>query len=203
MTHKSVSGGVQQSREVISPIHIFKPGLIQGVLRTNLVVCIGSVTRKLNGVQTARRPIFPAYSVEMTQLLASRLTHFASLHRDQLAGHVANLDFWSNEVAHCLGVLGTYNARFERLLAAQTQTSPLEPTDFPDFWDSWRAKSQKSRRPRRVPSRQREQVRQELREAFYCFIMRCAATKLIDEATARSVCERHRISIDPLDLHEP
>ena len=37
-----------------------------------------------------------------------------TLNSYQLAGHVLNLDFWSDEVAHCLNVIDKYNARFKR-----------------------------------------------------------------------------------------
>ena len=60
-----------------------------------------------------------AYSSELTDLLTAQLKRFASLNRHQLAGHVANLDFWLGEARHCLDVIDGYWPRFRRLKAAQ------------------------------------------------------------------------------------
>jgi hypothetical protein len=42
------------------------------------------------------------YSSDIAMLLAEQLAKFATLNRHQLAGQVANIDFWLGEVRHCL-----------------------------------------------------------------------------------------------------
>lgn len=61
------------------------------------------------------------YSSDVADLLARQLAKFATLNRHQLAGQVANLDFWLAEVRHGLGAIDGYGPRFERLKAAQSQ----------------------------------------------------------------------------------
>ncbi len=46
-----------------------------------------------------------AYSSDITKILTDQITKFVTLNRHQLAGHVANLDFWTGEVRHCLNVI--------------------------------------------------------------------------------------------------
>jgi len=46
----------------------------------------------------------------------------ASFHRDaRLAGYAANLDFWVDEVRHCLDCIAGYERRFRRLVAARQE----------------------------------------------------------------------------------
>ena len=61
------------------------------------------------------------YSTEIATVLARQLAKFATLNRHQIVGHLANLDFWLDEIRHCLAVLDGYGPRFERMKAAQTQ----------------------------------------------------------------------------------
>jgi len=122
-----------------------------------------------------------------------------TLNPHQLAGHVANLDFWSDEVAHCLAVIDRYNARFERLSAGQSayvsahDTIEFSPTDPC-------CTSRRAARPKRLPDRERNEARRELYDAFYRFIVRCYKASLIDEPTVRAQCSRHDISVDQHDL---
>jgi hypothetical protein len=51
-------------------------------------------------------------------LVTAQLAKFATLNRHQLAGQVANLDFWLAEARHWLDVIDGYRPRFERLKAA-------------------------------------------------------------------------------------
>jgi hypothetical protein len=122
------------------------------------------------------------------------------LNPHQLAGHVANLEFWSDEVAHCLDVLDHYNVRFNRLAAAQRDYVSRRQTMEFDLNDEWGDTAAAPSRPRRIPDSDRRTARTELCESFYTFIVRCYAASLIDEERARSECERHSISVDARDL---
>ena len=61
-----------------------------------------------------------ASSSHITKTLTVQITKVVTLNRHQLAGHVANLDFWVAEVRHCLDVIDGYDRRFEQMKAAQT-----------------------------------------------------------------------------------
>jgi hypothetical protein len=46
-----------------------------------------------------------AYSSDITKTLTLQIRKFVTLNRHQLAGQVANLDFWLAKVRHCLDVI--------------------------------------------------------------------------------------------------
>ncbi len=56
-----------------------------------------------------------SYSEVLAQVVAGQLARFVTLNRYQLAGHVANLNFWAAEARHTLDVLDGYQERFRRL----------------------------------------------------------------------------------------
>jgi hypothetical protein len=113
---------------------------------------------------------------------------------------VANLDFWSDEVAHCLSVIDQYHSRFDRLAAAQKSYVAAHGTIEFVPGDRYGDTAEPPRRPRRTSDADRSTARRELCEAFYQFVILCHAAGLIDASTVRSQCQRHKISIDPADL---
>jgi hypothetical protein len=113
---------------------------------------------------------------------------------------VANLDFWSDEVAHCLAVLDQYKSRFDRLAAAQKAYVERHQTVVFDPHNEWSEPTSASARLDRIPDKDRLAARSELCEAWYRLIVRCCRAGLIDEAVARRVCDRHSISVDPRDV---
>jgi hypothetical protein len=123
---------------------------------------------------------------------------FVTLNPHQLVGHVANLDFWIGEAAHCLKVIDGYQPRFEHLKAAQTEYVSRHGTtqfDLDDSSLSWDAAP-----PQRVPTLELKTVRRDLCESVYQFLVRCARGRLIDQATVRAKCGDLGISVDAADL---
>jgi len=76
-----------------------------------------------------------AYSSDIAKTLTQQLTRFVTLNRHQLAGHVANLDFWMAEVRHCFEVIDGYGQRFNRMKKAEGKhvaehhTIKIDPVD--------------------------------------------------------------------------
>src|SRR6266446_1300116 len=60
-----------------------------------------------------------SFSENMAKVVADQLVRFVTLNRHQLAGHVANLDFWIAQARHALEVIDGYQERFRRLKAGQ------------------------------------------------------------------------------------
>jgi hypothetical protein len=60
-----------------------------------------------------------SFSEDMAWVVADQLARFVSLNTHQLAGHVANLDFWVSRARHALEVIDGYEPRFRRLKAGQ------------------------------------------------------------------------------------
>ncbi len=55
-----------------------------------------------------------SYMTEIGEVLGKQLMKFVTLNRYQLAGQVANLAFWCDELQHCLSVIDGYRTRFTR-----------------------------------------------------------------------------------------
>jgi hypothetical protein len=125
-----------------------------------------------------------SYSTDLAKLLTGQLTKSATLNRHQLAGHVANLDFWLAEVAHSLAILDGYSGRFQRLKATQKHHALEGP-------------------PRRVPDAQLKEARRSLCNAAYRFLVRCHNDGLVEQATLQQACDHLGISIQASDLRRP
>src|SRR3954468_2908921 len=94
-----------------------------------------------------------SFSTDLAGLVADQLSRFVTLNRHQLAGQVANLDFWLAQVRHALAVIDGYGVRFRRVQPAQEEygaahgTTEFAPgVDFPT--------EQKASPPRRIPDRE-------------------------------------------------
>jgi hypothetical protein len=140
-----------------------------------------------------------AYSSDVAGLLAAQLAKFVTLNRHQLAGQVANLDFWLDEVVHALAVVDGYGRRFRRMKAAQERHVAAHGTVEFEFWDPADT-TRKASSPRRVPDAELKDARSALCEATYRFLVRCCHDGMIDERTARSACERIGIGVEANDL---
>ena len=109
-----------------------------------------------------------------------------------------NLDFWSDEVVHCLKVIDEYHTRFNRLAAGQgAYVKDHETINFALDDPCIRGPAD---RPKRIPDTQRLQARRDLCDAFYRFVVRCHRAGVLELPALRSQCERLDISIDPNDL---
>jgi hypothetical protein len=139
-----------------------------------------------------------SYMLDAARLLTAQLEKFATLRPHQLAGQVANLDFWRDEVQHALDVLDGYQARFKQMRDAQTayvrshRTTNFNPA-LPDLPRS--VPPLKS-----VPDAERPAVRTALTDAYYHLLLRGFHEKLIDEETVRTKLDDLGMSVDPFDL---
>jgi hypothetical protein len=139
-----------------------------------------------------------SFSENLAKVVADQLTRFVTLNRHQLAGHVANLDFWLDQARHVLAVIDGYEARFRRLKSAQAeyvtehQTVTFSPVD-PDIKGA-------PDLPRRVPDAARREARLAVTESAYRFLLRCYRDGLIPEPRLRAACGSLGISVDPTDL---
>lgn len=143
-----------------------------------------------------------AYSSDIANLLADQLTKFTTLNRHQLAGHAANLDFWTAEVRHCLDVIDGYNRRFEQMKAAQLEYTDQHGTIEYSLDDPCCTRT-KAQPPRRVANAELAGSRSRLREATYRFLVRCCNERLIPETVLRGACRRLEIGVESSDLRLP
>ncbi len=139
-----------------------------------------------------------AYALEVSKILADTLRKLATLNPHQLAGHVANLDFWLGEVKHGTQLLDDYHKRFETMKSAQTKAAKerrtIEFTLDDDRFTSGPVV------PRSVPHAQLKSARFELMEAAYGFLVRCYKSGLLDQDSLERAAQSIGTSIDSDDL---
>jgi hypothetical protein len=130
----------------------------------------------------------------LTNMVTAQLPKFATLNRHQLAGHVANLDFWLAEARHCLDVIDRYRPRFERLKAAQAAHVAKHRTiEFEPGEPYIRGRASQ---PRSVPDHELKESRRPVRDAAYRFLARCYNEELIDDETFRRECQGLKLNIE-------
>ena len=119
--------------------------------------------------------------MEIAHILTKQLAKFVTLRRYQLAGHVANFDFWMAEVRHALAVIGGYKTRFEKMRTAQRalQSGPFLT---------------------RLPHDEMDDAKAELRDVCYRLLTRCVREQLLSEAALRELCVSLDISVDARNL---
>lgn len=140
-----------------------------------------------------------AYTTDLARLLADQLERFVPLQRHQLAGHVANLDFWVGEARHALEVIDGYGPRFELLKGAQkAYTARFQPGAC-DPEDPRQIRAPVAP-PRRVPAEEFVEARRAVCDGLRLFLARCVREGLIDEAAMRRACDPLGIGIDANDL---
>src|SRR5262245_50027441 len=109
-----------------------------------------------------------AYSSDLATLVANQISRFVTLNPHQLAGQVANLDFWLAEVCHALGVIDGYGVRFVRMEGAQEQRVTTHGTTEFNPGDEF-SRPTKAAPPRRVPDRELNKARKALLEVAIRF----------------------------------
>jgi hypothetical protein len=140
-----------------------------------------------------------AYLIELSSVLTGTLEKFATLNRHQLAGHVANFDFWRKETLHCLAVVDDYHHRFDRMKTAQTKHAAEHHTVQFSLDDPCCTGAPASP-PRRVADAEIKSARRALCDAFYRFIVRCYNDRLIERSVLEDTSRSLNIGIAAGDL---
>lgn len=145
-----------------------------------------------------------AYNIERTALLADQLERLAHLNVYQLAGQVANLEFWLDEVDHDLRVIDDYQQRFRRLRDAQMAWVKAHGTRVSGYCPHCEGLCelgpQSPDPPTRVPSEQMGAARSKVQMSAYRLLLRCHRAGLLDETALRAACERFGVHAEPEDL---
>lgn len=140
-----------------------------------------------------------AYSVDVATLLTNQLSKFITLNRHQLAGQVANLEFWIDEVRHCLGVIDGYPRRFEQLKEAQAKYVAEHGTIDYLLEDEYLTTTSATP-PRRVPHSELKEARRLLCDATYRLLIRGFNEGALTELMVRQTCRELGIGIEASDL---
>ena len=140
-----------------------------------------------------------SFSTDIARLVADQISRFVTLNRHQLAGHVANLDFWMAEVRHGLQVLDGYGQRFRLMKAAQQQHVAEHHTIEFDLDDPC-CTQRTAAMPQKVSDSELKAARLALSEATRRFLERCQREGLLDDPGFHRACEDSGIALDPADL---
>jgi hypothetical protein len=131
-----------------------------------------------------------SYVDDIALPLVRVLEHNAGLSVHQLAGHMANVDFWLDEVRHCIAVIDGYAERFEKLRWAQAAYERGHPHAISDS-AGWSKKV--GREPllkKSSPDSERRRLRRQLLKAAGRLIDRAHRDGLIDLSRADDLRER-------------
>jgi hypothetical protein len=151
-----------------------------------------------------------AYSLEIADAISRTVGKFVTLNNYQLAGHVANLDFWIRQVKNALDAVDGYSKRQRTLEQAQKQyisahdTRQFFPQDatlqreFPDDPCYELGKAQPDRW--RVDSETLKTKRREIVDSFYGFMVRCHREALVSDEAAKRALSECGIGVDPGDF---
>ena len=140
-----------------------------------------------------------SFSTDLAKLVTDQVSRFVTLNGHQLAGHIANLDFWTAEVRHGLQVLDGYGKRFRSMKAAQQEH--IAEHDTVEFKLNDPCCTQgKPAPPRKVPDGDLKEARLALSEATRRFLVRCHSEGLINEAAFRKACDDSGIGFEPADV---
>lgn len=133
-----------------------------------------------------------AYTTEIGTALCSTLEKFVTLEPFQLASHVANLDFWLNEIRHVLAVIDGYESRFRRMregekayssgVAIQYEPELSKTNEFPRTYFGAATPLRKG-----VLSDELVALRQRVCAAAWGFLNRCVAVGLIRNEVVQSL----------------
>ncbi len=139
------------------------------------------------------------YSLDLANVLVGQLTRFAKFNRHDLAGRLANLDFWVAEVSHCVEVIDNYRARFERMKAAQSRYVAQHETIRFDLQNPATMQGPPvAAKP--IDEIELKNAKRAVCDAAYDFLLRCYEEGLMDEAAVRQTCGRLRIGVDVSDF---
>lgn len=145
-----------------------------------------------------------SYTTDRAGALAKQLERFAHAHLHQVAGQVANLEFWLDEVEHAIRTIDDYPRRFRRLRDAQVAWVQAHGTkvDVPCAICGGACEfgPQPPLVPKRISSDVMDDARGALRGAALRFLLRCYRANLIDEAAVRSASDRLQLSLEADDL---
>jgi hypothetical protein len=151
-----------------------------------------------------------AYSIEIADVVSRTVGKFVTLNSYQLAGHLANLDFWIRQVANALDAIDGYSNRQRTLELAQKRYISTHDTrrfseeqmalyrEFPDEPayepgtvrpDRWRIDSETLKTKRR-----------EVVDSFYRFMLRCHKERLVSDDRAKEVLSECGIGVEPGDF---
>jgi hypothetical protein len=150
------------------------------------------------------------YTLEIADALIRTVGKFVTLNNYQLAGHVANLDFWTRQIKNALDAVDGYPKRQRNLQQSQKQYISAHDTrrfsaedavlhqEYPyeSMYEGDKVRPDKWR----IDSETLKSKRREIVDSFYRFLLRCHQEKLVDVEQAHKALSECGIGIEPGDF---
>lgn len=151
-----------------------------------------------------------AYTTDIADAVSTTINKFVTLNTHQLVGHVANLEFWTEQVQNAQAALDGHDSRQRVREHAQqdyirqhdTRRFALQDTaeqrDCADVCDLPRAEPDRHR----IDAATIRTKRREVADAFYRFVRRCHKVGLLSNEAASAALEKCGIGIEPGDFRD-
>ena len=147
------------------------------------------------------------YSLRKADRLAKQLEKFVHAYAHIVVGQFANLDFWLDETKSALRTLDEYRQRFDKMRDAQLDWVSEHDTKIyrhcPVCGGRCEFATERDGTPDppvRAKSSEMREIRQQLVDAAYHFMLRCYRIGHLDEDKLRDLCDSIGTSVDPGDL---
>lgn len=145
-----------------------------------------------------------SYSIQKATLIADQLQRLATQNTHQLAGQVANLDFWLAEAVHAIATIDQYPERFQRLRVAQVGWAKAHGTRVSGYCahcgGGCEFGPQVPDPPRRIPAEDLAAARAAVRQTGRLYLLRLYRAQLIDESAVRRACDDLGAPLESEDL---
>lgn len=145
-----------------------------------------------------------SYSTERAALIATQLERLSTQNAHQLAGQLANLEFWIEEAVAAIRVIDGYPERFRRLRATQGEWVKAHGTKVSGYCPFCRGACelgpQTPEPPRRIPAEDLDRARESVRTAGRRYLLRLYRAHLLEESAVRRACDAVGIALENQDL---
>jgi predicted patatin/cPLA2 family phospholipase len=147
------------------------------------------------------------YTLEKAVLVTEQLRKFTDSNDYMVVGQFANIDFWIDEVVATLHAIDKHNIRFNKMYEAQENWIETYDVRVPDYCHICRGICELSEEhykrpelPKKRANIEKKEIRKELVNAVYYFLIRCCNMELINKEEIKAYCDKVGTSIDPGDL---
>ena len=145
-----------------------------------------------------------SYSIARASLIAEQLERLATQNAHQLAGQLANLDFWVTEAADAIRVLHEYPDRFKRLRDAQVAWVRAHETKVVGFCPICGGACEfgptTPAPPQRIPAEQLAEARSAVQRAGRAYLLRLYRARHLEQSAVRQACDRLDIGVELEDF---
>ncbi|VXB55878.1 conserved hypothetical protein [Flavobacterium sp. 9AF] len=144
------------------------------------------------------------YTIKKANLIKEQLRRFTTSYAHHVVGQFANIDFWLNEVINSLEVIDEYKMRFDNIYNAQKKWIEDHGTIIHEYCPICNGKCEFSSGKPNLPvlkhKHEVNDMRKELVNTAYFFLLRCFRIGLLTGEELKQKCDTIGTSIDPNDL---